>query len=314
MTNMKIAEKLVVGMRQSVRPGVRKLRNFVQGRPAARKTMAEVKSIESLIAGGSHPLHAAYTIAQNYLSVFSELASTLREFKDFTSVVDDAEETYMPSWPPMSPVSVSFFTSWALLDLPIAATGETICSSAVDIGRAFDMSADFASTLEAMAGSAMGIYQHMGWRDGLVGLRDILDDQVYRCVVPSGYRGTEGELWYVRLLPPPNGAFAHGVTFTSPYVLRGTTDEDWLAFFERRERTLPPQGMPEETALRRKAFFKRGPDLNYWNEYVFRAYRNASDNAIELYGIPDLPETLPHNHQRFMLSARGHCRSSPDGG
>jgi hypothetical protein len=37
--------------------------------------MAEVKSIESLVAGGSHPLHAAYSSAQNYLSVFSELAS-----------------------------------------------------------------------------------------------------------------------------------------------------------------------------------------------------------------------------------------------
>ena len=167
MTN-KIAEELVGGMRQSVRPGVLKLRNFVQGRPAARKLMAEVKSIESLVASGSHPLHAAYSSAQTYLSVFSELASTLREFKDFTAVVHDAEATYMPSWPPISPVSVSFFTSWAFLDLPVAATGETICSCAVEIGRTFGMSADFASTLEAMGRSATGIYQHLGWRDGLV--------------------------------------------------------------------------------------------------------------------------------------------------
>ena len=174
-----IAEKLVVEMRRPVRPGMLKLRNFVQGRPAARKPMAEVKSIKRLVASGSHPLHAAYTVAQNYLSVFSELASTLWEFKDFTGVVSDAEETYMPGWPPMSPVSVSFFTSWALLDLPVGATGETICSSAVDIGRAFGMSADFVPTLEAMGGSAMGIYQHLGWRDGLVGLRDILDEEVY---------------------------------------------------------------------------------------------------------------------------------------
>ena len=91
MTN-NIAEELVAGTRNSLRPGVQKLRNFVQGRPSARKLMAEVKSIESLVAGGSHPLHAAYSRAQNYLSVFSELASTLREFKDFTAVVSDAEE------------------------------------------------------------------------------------------------------------------------------------------------------------------------------------------------------------------------------
>jgi len=189
MTN-KIAEGLVAGMRRSVRPGMLKLRNFVQGRPPARKLMAEVKSIESLVAGGSHPLHAAYTRAQNYLSIFSELASAQQEFKDFTAVVSDAEEAYMPGWPPMSPVSVSCFTSWALLDLPVAATGETICSCAVETGRAFGMSVDFASTLETMGRSATGIHQHLGWRDGLVGLRDILDDQVYRCIVPSGYRGT----------------------------------------------------------------------------------------------------------------------------
>lgn len=299
MTN-KIAEKLVVGMRRSVRPGVLKLRNFVQGRPAARKSMAEVKSIDSLVAGGSHPLHAAYTAAQNYLSVFSEIASKLPEFKDFTGVVGDAEEAYMPGWPPMSPVSISFFTSWALLDVPVGATSETICSCAVDIGRAFDVPTDFASPLEAMGRSAMGIYQHLGWRDGLVDLRDILDNQVYRCIVPSGYRGAEGELWYVRLLPPLTEAFAHGVAFTSPYILRGTTDADWLAFFERLERTVPPKGMPAETALRRKALLKRGPSLNYWNEYVFLAYHNASNSAIELYGIPDHPNTLPHGHRRLL--------------
>lgn len=96
MTNT-IAEDLIAGMRKSLRPGVLKLRNFVQGRPAARQLMAEVKSIESLVADGRHPLHAAYSRAQNYLSVFSELASTLREFKDFTAVVGEAEETYMPT-------------------------------------------------------------------------------------------------------------------------------------------------------------------------------------------------------------------------
>jgi len=34
-------------------------------------------------------------------------------------VVGDAEETYMPGWPPMSPVSISFFAAWALFDLPV---------------------------------------------------------------------------------------------------------------------------------------------------------------------------------------------------
>lgn len=194
----------------------------------------------------------------------------------------------------MSPVSVSFFTSWALLDLPIDATGETICSCAVEIGRAFGMPAAFASVIETMGESAMGIYRHLGWRDGVVELRDILDSRIYRCIVPSSYRGAEGELWYVRLLPPLNKSLEYGVAYTSPYVLRGTTEADWLAFFDRQERNLSPLTTPDENLRRRKAFFKQGPDPNYWNEYVFLAYHNASDSAIELCGIPDIPRSLPH--------------------
>ena len=289
----RIAADLVARMRQSVRPEMQKLRNFVQGRPAARKLMAEVKSIESLIARGSDPLHAAYTRAHNYLSVFSELASALPMFTDFTNVVGHAEETYLPGWPPMSPVSVAFFTCWALLDLPVGETGETMCSCAVEIGRAFDMQAAFGFTLAAMGGSAMGIYQHLGWRDGLLGLRDILDGREYHCIVPSGYRGEVGELWYVRVLPPLTDAGAYSVVFTSPYVLRGTTDRDWLEFFERQER-LRLVGTRPETALCRNGLFKRGPSPGYWNEYVFLGYHDASDSAIELCGIPDRPWTLPH--------------------
>jgi hypothetical protein len=55
-----IAATLVGSLRKSVRPGVVRLRDFVQGRPAARRLLAEVTSVERLIAGGQHPLHAAY--------------------------------------------------------------------------------------------------------------------------------------------------------------------------------------------------------------------------------------------------------------
>jgi len=88
--------------------------------------------------------------------------------------------------------------------------------------------------------------------------------------------------------------FDHGVSFTSPYVLRDTTPADWFAFFERQERGLPPARTEHEQVVRRHAMLKRGPDPNYWNEYVFLAYSSASDSAIVLCGLPDLPQTLPH--------------------
>lgn len=282
------------GLRRSIRPGAVKLRDFVQGKPSARKLMAEVKSVEDLVGRGYDRLHAIYTNGENYLSVFAELACRLREFRSYNDVVAQAQDTYVPGWPPMSPVSGSFYSGWALLDVPAGPAGETLCTCAVDVGRALGVSAEFLTTLEVMGESSMGLYRHLGWRDGVVGLRDILDDRVYPCIVPSGYRGREGELWYARLLPPLDPSFDYGDVVTSPYVLVDTTEADWLAFFDRQERTLPPAATPEERILRRRALLKLGPDPNYWSEYIFLGYHNASDSAIFLCGIPDLPESLPH--------------------
>jgi hypothetical protein len=39
----------------------------------------------------------------------------------------------------------------------------------------------------------------------------------------SGYEGREGELWYVRALPPPFERFDYGVVITTPYLLTGHT-------------------------------------------------------------------------------------------
>jgi hypothetical protein len=252
-----IASKLVATMRRSLRPGVVKLRDFVQGRQAARKQLAEVKSIKSLVAAGHDPLHAAYLHGQNYLSVFGELASRLSEFETYRAVVARAEETYVPGWPPMSPVSVSFFTSWALLDLLFGEANDTICSCALEVGRVFGISDDLALTLEVLGESTMGIYEHLGGHDGVVGLRNIVDGQTYPCIVPSNYAGRPGELWYVRLLPPLNASFNCGVAFTSPYVLLDTTKADWLAFLDRQGRMLFQVGATDDLIIRRKAMLKQ---------------------------------------------------------
>ena len=271
-----------------------KLRDFVQGRQAARKQLAEVKSVESLVAAGHNPLHAAHLHGQNYVSVFGELANRLSEFETYRAAVAGAEETYVPGWPPVSPVSVSFFTSGSCLICLLAIPMKLSAPCALEIGQAFGISDDLALTLEVMGESAMGVYEHLGWHDGTAGLHDTIDGQIYPCIVPSNYVGRPGELWYVRLMPPLNASFAYGVAFTSPYVLVNTTKADWLAFFERQERVLFPSGTTDDPVIRRRAFLKQGPEPNYWNEYVFLAYHDAQDGAIALCGIPDIPSSLPH--------------------
>jgi hypothetical protein len=59
---------------------------------------------------------------------------------------------------------------------------------------------------------------------------------VCRAVVPSGYRGQRGELWYARVLPPPVPGGSEHVVFTTPYVLLKPGIQEWQAYFRR---TLP---------------------------------------------------------------------------
>jgi hypothetical protein len=64
--------------------------------------------------------------------------------------------------------------------------------------------------------------------------------------------------------------------------------DDWLQFLCR---ALSGAG-DEREALHR--LLKYGPEPNYWNEFVFKAYHRHQSDAIFLAGIPDLKATLPH--------------------
>jgi hypothetical protein len=59
---------------------------------------------------GCHPAYAAYVYAQNQVSVMSEQLTGLKEMAPFAHIVSEAEDLYLPSAPPMSPLTTSYFT------------------------------------------------------------------------------------------------------------------------------------------------------------------------------------------------------------
>src|SRR6516164_4659727 len=67
----------------------------------------DVKGVEALVRSGHDPLHAAYVAAQNFTSSFAEAVSQFPEFEPYCDVVGPAEEEYMPSRPPLSPLTMS---------------------------------------------------------------------------------------------------------------------------------------------------------------------------------------------------------------
>ena len=73
-----------------------------------------------------HPAHAANVFAQNQESVLSEQLTGLKEMAPIVDILSNASDLYSPSAPPMSPLTTSYFTSWAFFDACGGSTRETI--------------------------------------------------------------------------------------------------------------------------------------------------------------------------------------------
>ncbi len=102
-------------------------------RPAVggRAGRPDMPSIEKFIEEGLDPIHAAYAFVQHIVSHFSEDVSQLPEMRKFVKLVAKAEDEYLPSGPPMSPLTGSYFTCWAFFDLQFDST-DTLATCLID--------------------------------------------------------------------------------------------------------------------------------------------------------------------------------------
>jgi hypothetical protein len=252
--------------------------------------------VDSPVRSGHDPLHAAYIAAQNFTSSFAEAVSPFPEFDPYCQVVGPAEEEYLPSHPPLSPLTLSYFTTWAFFDVRFGPDGETIGTCLLDVADLLAMDAFSAETIRRFQQSRMGIYEQGGAEGGRCRLRDLVTGDEFRCHVASGYRGQAGELWYVRLCPPLPGLAAYHLAFTTPYVLLGATKADWTAYLSKSLLG----AADTRTALHEflkfgKAARSRKPDES-WNEFIFQAYHHHQADVIFLAGLPDVKGSLPHAH------------------
>lgn len=284
-----IAEKLVAMMKKKVSGKVVNLKEVMAGRAAAEDLQKTVVTKEHLAR--LHPAHAAYVYTQNQVSVMSEQLTALDEMAPLVEIVSKAEDLYMPSGPPMSPLTASYFTCWAFFDACVGPTNETIGTTVLEMGAAFGMHAELLRLIGLMQQSRMGIYVREETDGGLLVLRELASNAVCRAIVPSGYRGHKGELWYARVLPPPIPGCAEHVVFTTPYMLLKPGPREWQAYFRR---TLPDA--PQQARLDAyERHMKYGPTHSYWNDFVFEGYVNHRSDVIFLAGLPDVPETRPHS-------------------
>ena len=281
-----IAKRVVAKMKLHWQRKVVNIKNVIRGRAMAEDLQKTVVTQNEL--SGFDPVHAAYVYAQNQVSVMSEQLTALKEMAPFADVISRAEDLSVPSAPPMSPLTNSYFTCRAFFDACTGPASETIGTTILEVGAAFGMHPELLRLIRLMQDSRMGFYIHRGREGNLSVLEDLVTTAVYRAIVPAGYRGRKNENWYVRLLPPPCPGGTEHVVFTTPYIVVHPDFADWLAYFRR---TFPATARFDDY----ERHMKYGPTREYWNDYVFEAYVNYQADAIYLAGLPDIPESRPHS-------------------
>ena len=139
-----------------------------------RKPIPGTPDIAKLIAEGMDPIHATYVFIHHIASVFAENVSQLPEMRTFTEDYVKAEELYLTGGPPMSPLTTSYFSCWAFFDHRIGNTTDTLASCLIDANDIIWMNPDQLDALKKMNESRMGIYEHQGWQEKFVRLRELI--------------------------------------------------------------------------------------------------------------------------------------------
>jgi len=296
-----IAKRVISDLRKQSKRKVVNLDEVRSAKIDAEDLQKSVLSSEDL--ADRDPLHAVYTYALNMLSVLTEQLGELPALMKLNNAYADAHEIYMPSGPPMSPLTTSYFTCWGMFDLVAGLKKESFGSVSIDLCRALHLDRHLVRVFEQMQGSRMGFYVHEGTDQEFVLLREIFTNERHKVIVPAGYVGQRGEIWYVRVLPEPfpELGFGYSVVFTTPYVIaeedsRGLTfasERKWLAYFERN---LDKTGKKDQRSAY-EHLLKYGLNRHYWNEYVFESYSNYQKEMILLVGFPDIAMSRPHSSE-----------------
>ena len=285
----KIAKKIV----SSARSNVVDLASWREGRKMALEAGLGEDGLALSDTAGGDPCHTLYAVGQNFASLMAESISGMKEAKGYVTFVGDAEDEYMPAGPPMSPLTVSYFTMWALFDVRFGSSRETMGSCILRIAPEFDCPPWLLDAVERMQQSRMGFYVHCGREGEGVLLREVGTWETVCCTVPAGYTGREGQIWFVRVLPPPNSLCRHHIVFNTPYVIRDHAERAFTDYLERELSRMKAK-KPPRTDDAHGHLMKYGPDPSHWNEYIFSAFSDYQYEAIFLTGIPDIRQSLPH--------------------
>ncbi|BCE00687.1 hypothetical protein [Marinicellulosiphila megalodicopiae] len=289
-----IARKLIESAATQLKNKITHIQQWQEGKFTAEQYQKSIVSEKQL--SDLDPLHALYMYAQNQLSVLIEQVGQFPSLEKLTAPYAHAVDEYLPSGPPSSPITKSYFTCWGAFDLSTqGAKKETLCTVATDFCKFINADNSYIDIFEKMQSSSMGIYKHLGQSGKFINLKELVTNKEIKVICPSGYNGRSGEIWLARIFPALFDHIDYSVVFTTPYVLGNQNQDDhqveknWLDFFERNMKNTKQK----QSVASYNEIMKYGLSTNYWNEYIFLAYKNFQPNVVFLEGMPDIKSSLP---------------------
>ncbi len=225
-----------------------------------------------------------YLITQNMISIFGEELSAFRSSRAYFNAMEKFEQEYMPSGPPWSPLSRSYFSYWQSFDYPFGKTRETLGSIFYDLAKNSKLDRRVVDATAALNASRMGIYEVLETKGKVITSKELLTNAIFHSTCLAGYKGEAGDLMFARIVPSLSESGGPSLILTTPYIILNSKPEYWAAFFLRQD--------VDEAKL--YDFFKYGPTERYWHDYIMDGFVNFTSDRVFLTGIPDIPESLPH--------------------
>lgn len=296
-----ISKKVIAGLKKAKNQKIIDFKELKEAKTYAQDLDKTVVSEDDL--SKYDPLHAVYVYAQNKVSVLVEQLSDLPALSKLTNMLEQADDIYLPSFPPKSPLTQSYFTCWGFFDLCVGIKKESFGTVILDFLKNLKAEPGLIKIVECMQDSRMGIYVHKGRLDRYIILEELVTGEEIKVIVPSGYQGKKDEIWYARVMPGPFPELNYGysVVFTTPYILinlngnigSSAKRDDWEAFFDRN---LKATGEKDKIKAY-ESFMKYGKNKHFWNEYIFEGFVNYQADMIMLAGFPDIPLSMPHSEE-----------------
>ena len=276
---------------QAVKEKVVSLDAMKIAKKQALHNIETMQSVENLVESGHNIQHAIYVNTLNLISLFGEEMSTLPPLHRMNDFFSKWQDVYQPSFPPVSPITTSYFSCWSLLDVTFGADKETASTCFLSLIDRLNLNPVQVEAARNLDQSRMGIYEVLQGKGKFIELRELVTDKRFTAYSSSGYEGIPGHILFVRLVPPLANTLDYFVAMTTPYRLIKQTTHDWLRYFERHN--IQPNTVGVETRLDRH--MKYGKNPTYWSEYIFYGYYNYEPEVVFLTGFPDQPRTQPHN-------------------